>query len=204
MTIEDKSMGRRGITPSQTVGPFFHYCLTPKAYGYAEIVTNDLLTEDAAGERIRIEGRVFDGDGQPVTDALIEIWQADGEGRYASPADRRARPNTRFKGFGRSDCNAEGRYRFTTVKPGPVPGPNGAVQAPHINVGVFARGVLTRLFTRIYFEGEAANADDPILALAPEDARATLIARRTGQSGEPTYTFDIHLQGKNETVFFDA
>ena len=202
MTTEDKSAARRGLTPSQTVGPFFHYCLTPNAYGYAEVVTDDLLTEDAAGERIRIEGRVFDGDGQPITDAMIEIWQADGEGRYASPADTRVRPNTRFKGFGRSACNSEGRYRFTTVKPGSVPGPDGRAQAPHVNVGIFARGLLKRLFTRIYFADEAANAGDPILALVPEDARATLIARR--RDGEPTYTFDIHLQGKNETVFFDA
>jgi protocatechuate 3,4-dioxygenase, alpha subunit len=198
----DDSTGQRDITPSQTVGPFFAYCLTPKAYGYAEVVTNDLVTEDAAGERIRIEGRVFDGDGQPISDAMIEIWQADGEGRYASPADTRAHPNTRFKGFGRSDCDGEGRYRFTTVKPGPVPGPGGMDQAPHVNVGIFARGLLKRLFTRIYFADEAANASDPILALVPEDARATLIARRT--SAEPTYTFDIHLQGENETVFFDA
>jgi protocatechuate 3,4-dioxygenase, alpha subunit len=203
MTTEDTRMGR-GLTPSQTVGPFFHYCLTPKAYGYPEIITGDLLTDDAAGERIRIEGRVFDGDGQPVTDAMIEIWQADGEGRYASPADTRARPNTRFKGFGRTDCDSAGRFRFATVKPGPVPGPNGAMQAPHINVGIFARGMLNRLFTRIYFEDEAANANDPILALVPEDARATLIARRTAQGGEAAYTFDIHLQGRNETVFFDA
>jgi protocatechuate 3,4-dioxygenase, alpha subunit len=204
MTTDDATRGRRGITPSQTVGPFFHYSLTPKAYGIAEIVTDDLLTEDAAGERIRIEGRIVDGDGQPVADAMIEIWQADGEGRYASPADGRARPNTRFKGFGRAECDGEGRFRFITVKPGPVPGPNGTVQAPHVNVSIFARGLLNRLFTRIYFEGEAANASDPILALVPEEARATLIARRTGGGGEATYTLDIHLQGENETVFFDA
>ena len=201
MTTETTSTSGRGLTPSQTVGPFFHYCLTPAAYGYPEVVTNDLLTEDAAGERIRIEGRVFDGDGQPVPDAMIEIWQADGQGRYAHPADAGARLNTRFKGFGRAECDAEGRYRFTTVKPGPVPGPNGRAQAPHINVGVFARGVLNRLFTRIYFEDEAGNASDPIFALVPEEARGTLIARR---SGAAAYTFDIHLQGTNETVFFEA
>jgi len=194
----------RGITPSQTVGPFFAYCLTPKTYGYPEVVVNDLVTEDAPGERIRIEGRVIDGDGKPVPDAMIEIWQADGEGRYTHSADGQTRPNTRFKGFGRSDCDAEGRYRFTTVKPGPVAGPNGRAQAPHINVNVFARGVLRQLFTRIYFEGEAGNASDPILALVPEDARSTLIAKRTMQSGAPTYVFDIHLQGQNETVFFEA
>jgi protocatechuate 3,4-dioxygenase alpha subunit len=194
----------QGLTPSQTVGPFFAYCLTPKAYGYAEVVTNDLVTEDAPGERIRIEGRVFDGDGKLVPDAMIEIWQADGEGRYASPEDGRTRPNTRFKGFGRSDTVDEGRYSFATVKPGPVPGPNGRLQAPHINVGIFARGILKRLFTRIYFEGEAANAADPILTLVPEEARSTLIAKRATRGGEPVYTFDIHLQGENETVFFET
>lgn len=201
---DGESIGLQGLTPSQTVGPFFHFSLTPKPYGYAEIATNDLLTEDAAGERIRIEGRVLDGDGQPVPDALIEIWQADGEGRYAHTADSRARPNTRFRGFGRSDCDSDGRFRFTTVKPGAVPGPNGGAQAPHINIGIFARGLLNRLFTRLYFEGEPANAGDPILALVPEDARGTLIARRSGGAGDPTYTFEIRLQGKNETVFFDA
>ena len=193
-----------GITPSQTVGPFFAYCLTPRAYGYPEIITNDLLTEDAPGERIRIEGRVFDGDGQVVSDAMIEIWQADGQGRYATTPDGRPATNTRFKGFGRSDTDKDGRYCFTTVKPGQVLGPNGGLQAPHINVSVFARGVLRRMFTRIYFDGEAANVNDPILALVPADARGTLIAKRASQGPEPTYTFDIHLQGRNETVFFEA
>jgi len=201
---EKKGSTARGISPSQTVGPFFAYCLTPSAYGYAEVITSDLVSEDAAGDRVRIEGRVFDGDGQPVPDAMVEIWQADGQGRYAHPADRRALPNARFKGFGRSGTDGEGRYRFTTIKPGQVPGPNGGTQAPHVNVNVFARGMLRHAFTRIYFEGEAANASDPILALVPEDARGTLIAKRVTQGGEPTYTFDIRLQGKNETVFFEA
>jgi protocatechuate 3,4-dioxygenase, alpha subunit len=150
------------------------------------------------GERIRITGRVLDGAGAPVADAMVEIWQADAQGRYAT-AETRA--NAAFQGFGRAECDAEGRYRFTTVKPGRVPGPNGALQAPHINVGLFARGVLRRMFTRIYFADEAANDADPILALVPEDARDTLIARQV----EPgVYTFDIRLQGDNETVFFEA
>lgn len=189
-----------GITPSQTAGPYFAYALTPAGrYAIADLATNDLVTEDAAGERIRIEGRLFDGDGEPVTDAMLEIWQADGQGRY--PGADPALSNARFKGFGRAECNAEGRYSFRTVKPGPVPGPNGTMQAPHIDVGIFARGILRRLFTRIYFEDEAANASDPILALVPADARGTLIARR---AGEGAYSFDIRLQGENETVFFEA
>ena len=187
-----------GITPSQTVGPFFAYCLTPAAYNYRQIFSNDLTRDGAAGERIRIAGRVLDGDGAPVRDAMIEIWQADAEGRYPQPASG---ANVAFQGFGRTECDGEGRFSFTTVKPGPVPGPNGGEQAPHINVGLFARGVLRRLFTRIYFEDEAANAADPILALVPEDARSTLIARRTGAG---TYSFDIRLQGDGETVFFEA
>jgi protocatechuate 3,4-dioxygenase alpha subunit len=133
---------------------------------------------------------------------MIELWQADGEGRY--PGHDPALSNARFKGFGRCETDAEGRFSFRTVKPAGVPGPNGATQAPHIDVGVFARGILRRLFTRLYFEGEAANAKDPILALVPEDARATLIARREGGSGEPVYRFDIRLQGEGETVFFEA
>jgi protocatechuate 3,4-dioxygenase, alpha subunit len=194
--------GRPGaITPSQTVGPFFAYALTPAGkYALADLVGTDLVTEDAAGARIAIAGRVLDGDGAPVADAMVEIWQADGEGRYAG-ADA-ALSNSSFRGFGRAGTDEEGRYAFTTVKPGRVAGLNGAMQAPHINVGVFARGVLRRLFTRLYFADEAeANAADPILKLVPEDARRTLIAER---NGEAAYAFDIRLQGLDETVFFEA
>ena len=194
-----------GITPSQTVGPYYAYGLTPTArYDWSDLAVNNLITPDVSGERIRIEGHVTDGDGKPINDAMIEIWQADGEGRYAATPDGRPATNARFKGFGRSDTDAEGRYRFTTVRPGPVPGPSGAAQAPHINVNVFARGVLNRLFTRIYFDGEPSNASDPILSLVPAEARNTLIAKRVTQAGEPTYIFDIRLQGQNETVFFEA
>ena len=180
---ETKGSGPAGLTPSQTAGPYFSYALTPTGrYAISDLATNDLVTEDAAGERITIEGRVVDGDG-----------------RY--PGADPALANARFKGFGRVECNAEGRYSFHTVKPGRVPGPNGVMQAPHLNVGVFARGILRRLFTRIYFEDEAANASDPILALVPTEARQTLIARRVGNGA---YVFDVRLQGENETVFFEA
>jgi len=189
-----------GITPSQTVGPFFAYALTPRGrYALADLATDDLTTDDAVGTRIRIEGRVLDGDGAAVTDAMIEVWQADGEGRYCGTDA--APSNSAFRGFGRAPTDLDGRFAFTTVKPGRVPGPGG-LQAPHINLGVFARGVLRRMFTRLYFEDEsAANRSDPILALVPQEARETLIAKR---SGEGCYSFDIRLQGANETVFFEA
>ena len=153
MTTEDKSAARRGVTPSQTVGPFFHYCLTPNAYGYAEVVTDDLLTEDAAGERIRIEGRVFDGDGQPITDAMIEIWQADGEGRYASPADTRVRPNTRFKGFGRSALQQRGRLSLHDGEAGLCSRPGrpcsgAARQCRHLRARPAQAAVYAHLFRR--------------------------------------------------------
>ena len=189
-----------GITPSQTAGPYFAYALTPAGrYAIADLATNDLVTDDAVGERITIAGRVIDGDGELVTDAMLEIWQADGEGRL--PGADPALSNARFKGFGRCECDAEGRFSFRTVKPGRVPGPNGAMQAPHLDVGVFARGILRRLFTRIYFEGEAGNESDPILKLVPAERRSTVIARRAGAD---LYKLDIRLQGENETVFFDV
>jgi protocatechuate 3,4-dioxygenase alpha subunit len=191
-----------GITPSQTAGPFFAIALTSPRYGYALLLSNDMVTPDAVGAPIRIEGRIFDGEGQPVTDAFVEVWQADGDGRYSGKGDR---PNTTFKGFGRCETNAEGVYSFRTVKPGPVPGPDGLDQAPHINVSIYARGVLTRMFTRIYFEDEPANAADTILGLVPPERRKTIIARRDGTiDGTPRYVLDIRLQGGEETVFFEA
>jgi protocatechuate 3,4-dioxygenase, alpha subunit len=193
-----------GITPSQTVGPFFAPALTPgKDYPWRQPIGNDLITPDASGERIRIEGRVFDADNAPVSDAMIEIWQADAAGRYAHPADKQ-RPNAKFIGFGRSGTDAEGRFSFSTIKPGAVPGPDGKPQAPHILVAVFARGLPRHAYTRIYFSDEAANAQDPILTLVPADRRPTLIARREAKNGAPIYVFDIRLQGDNETAFFDV
>jgi protocatechuate 3,4-dioxygenase alpha subunit len=196
-------MADRGLTPSQTVGPFFGFALTPAAYDYAALDGNDLRTDDAVGAEIVIEGRLIDGDGAPVPDAMIEIWQADGAGRYAGASEAPA--NTRFRGFGRSETLG-GAWRFVTVKPGPAPGPGGTTQAPHINVSVFSRGILKRLFTRLYFDDEAAaNAADPILALVPAERRATLIARRDGAlDGLPRYVLEIRLQGADETVFFEA
>ena len=190
-----------GITPSQTVGPFFAYALTPgSTYAFATLAGDDLVTADTVGEPVVIMGQVFDGEGKPVPDALIEIWQADGSGRYPGGASG---ANTSFKGFGRSET--KDGYRFRTVRPGAVARPDGKPQAPHIAVGVFARGILRRMLTRIYFDGELANATDPVLMIVSAERRATLIARRSGtEDGAPRYAFDIHLQGDEETVFFEA
>ena len=200
------------ITPSQTVGPYFAYGLAPHSrchwapnanYDWKETVGANLVTPDATGEKIRIEGSITDGDGLPINDAMIEIWQADSQGRYASPADKRARTNALFKGFGRSATDKDGVYSFDTVKPGAVPGPNGKNQAPHIVVCVYSRGMLRQVYTRLYFSDEAANAGDAILALVPEDRRGTLIAHKESSQGQTVYRFDIRVQGENETVFFD-
>ncbi len=190
-----------GVTPSQTVGPFFAYVLTPAAYGYPEIATNVVATPDAAGERIRLEGYVIDGGGDAVPDAMLEIWQADGDGRYAM-ADGTA--NGAFTGFGRTELDANGFFAFETVKPGSVPGPGGSPQAPHINLGIFARGLLKRLFTRVYLDGEPLNGQDPILALVPPGRRGTLVSDRTMRGDRVVHTVTIRLQGEGETVFFEA
>jgi protocatechuate 3,4-dioxygenase alpha subunit len=191
-------------TPSQTAGPYFAYALAPEQYGYpfASIAGGTLVRSDTDGERIRIEGRMLDGEGQPICDALIEIWQADAQGRYAHPADPRS-SNASFRGFGRvgTGTDPDNRFVFETVKPGSVDG----IQAPHINVTVLMRGLLLHAYTRLYFSDEtAANAKDPVLASIPTNRRDTLIAQREQTAGGVVYRFDIHMQGQRETVFFDV
>ena len=192
-----------GRTPSQTVGPYLHIGLTGQ-YGFREIFGTTLADQGMPGNHIRIEGRVIDGNGNVMPDAMVEIWQADHQGRYPHPADGRPVASNSFRGFGRCATDKDGGYRFATVKPGTVPGPDGTTQAPHINVSVFARGILKRLFTRIYFAGDPANASDPILALVPAERRDTLMAK-PDPSNPSVWRFDIRVQGgADETVFFDA
>lgn len=191
-------------TPSQTVGPFFAYGLTPEQYGYPfrSLAGSSLVDDDTPGMRIRITGRVLDGDGAPVPDAMIEIWQADALGRYAHPGDPRG-SNLRFKGFGRcgTGTDPENRFVFDTIKPGLI----GDGQAPHVNVIVLMRGLLSHVFTRIYFADEAeANAGDPVLASVEEARRGTLIAARETTPAGTVYRLDLHMQGPDETVFFDV
>jgi protocatechuate 3,4-dioxygenase, alpha subunit len=183
-------------TPSQTVGPFFNIGLPGN--GRSALVAAD------APDAVRIEGAVYDGRGEPVDDALVEIWQAARSGRYPHPED--ARPelplDEGFSGFGRCETDAEGRYWFVTVKPGPVRAPGAGMQAPHILVSVFARGLLKRVVTRIYFPDEqAANEADPVLAAVDPDRRSTLVGRSDGGG---LLRFDIRLRGDGETVFFDV
>jgi protocatechuate 3,4-dioxygenase, alpha subunit len=184
-----------GPTPSQTVGPFFHDALLDE--DRSELVPPD------HPEAIRIEGTVYDGEGEPVSDAMVEIWQANQVGRYNDPADdREDLPlDEGFSGFGRSETDAGGRFSFVTVKPGPVPDPDGGTQAPHIMVSVFARGLLKRVVTRIYFpDEEEANANDTVLSSTEDlEFRRTLVARDEGNA----LRFDIYLQGENQTAFFE-
>ncbi len=186
-------------TSSQTIGPFFHNCMLR-----ADAVCNVLAGPETAGERIRIEGRIYDGDRLAVPDAMIEIWQANHYGRYRAPADRRPLPlDPSFIGFGRSGTDAEGTYWFETIKPGRVPFDSSRMQAPHICVAVFGRGLLNHLLTRLYFADEPDNADDPVLGYVPVERRATLLAQPGGDSTPIVYRFDIVLQGTGETVFFN-
>jgi protocatechuate 3,4-dioxygenase, alpha subunit len=189
-------------TPSQTVGPYLHIGLTQGAFGQREIFAPEVAGPGIEGRHISIEGRVLDGAGEPLPDALLETWQADAQGRYAHPADPRPRSSNSFRGFGRCATDKDGRFRFRTIMPGSVAGPTG-MQAAHINIGLFARGMLKRVFTRIYFSGDPGLAGDAILALVPPERRDTLVAKPDAvQPG--LFRFDIHLQGPKETVFFDA
>lgn len=191
-----------GQTPSQTIGPFFGFSLSAAQYGFrhASIGSVEPFGESDAGERIRIIGHVLDGAGEPVDDALVEIWQADAAGRYAQPADS---PSGQARGFGRCGTGGEpgNGFAFRTIKPGSADGE----QAPHINVILFMRGMLSHAYTRVYFSDEAAaNARDPVLMGVPEERRRTLIAVRDETDALPTYRFDIRVQGQSETVFFDV
>jgi protocatechuate 3,4-dioxygenase, alpha subunit len=187
------------LTGSQTVGPFFAPCLLREGTR-----RNVLIQPEMVGERIRIEGRVFDGNRMPVPDAMIEIWQANAHGRYNHPADSGPAPlDPTFLGSGRSGTEDDGKYWFETIKPGPVPFDSERMQAPHICVTVFSRGLLNHLVTRLYFEDEPTNAEDPVLQCVPADRRATLLARRESGGALAVYRFDIILQGANETAFFN-
>ena len=182
-----------GQTPSQTVGPYFAYGLAAQQYHYPfGQVAGGAIAAEGAESRIRIVGRVYDGEGAPIPDALIEFWQADAEGRFGAPE---------FGGFGRqgTGTDAEGRFVFETIKPGAAAG-----GAPFVTIVLFMRGLLSHLYTRLYFpDEEAANAADPVLAAIPSERRKTLIATPEATSGGIQYRFDIHMQGVDETVFFD-
>ncbi len=192
-----------GTSASQTVGPFFKYALDHPTW-------SDLAADGALGERIRIVGRVLDGDGTPVPDAMLEIWQANAAGKYAHAEDTQDKPiDPNFRGFGRACVDDDGRFAFDTVLPGVVPDATGAPQAPHANLSIFARGLLKRLVTRIYFgDRELENERDPLLRSIDDAAvRASLVAslETPSAAGEPrTYRFNIVLQGANETAFLDV
>jgi protocatechuate 3,4-dioxygenase, alpha subunit len=195
-----------GLTPSQTVGPFLHLGL-PWPDG-------PFVVPDGTPGAVRVAGMVIDGAGTPVPDAIVETWQADADGRFAHPDDPRGaeQPHTTgFRGFGRCPTDARGWYEIFTVKPGPLPAPEGGLEAPHLNVSVFSRGLLDRLVTRVYFPDETeANAADPVLCSIEESRRGTLVARagddsangRSSRGAGSWLRFDIHLQGADETVFF--
>lgn len=194
-------------TASQTAGPYVHIGLTPNLCEISGVYPEDLgarmVNEKTRGERITVKMRIFDGAGAVIKDALIEIWQADSDGLYNTPAETRGTADPNFTGWGRQASDMEtGVFTFETIKPGCVPFPDGCLQAPHLTLWIVARGINLGLHTRMYFsDEETANAQDPVLSrLEHQDRAATLIAPREGD----TYHFDIHLQGEKETVFFDV
>lgn len=193
-------------TPSQTAGPYLHIGLMPNFVGirgpHAGDLGSRMVGDRTTGERIAIEGRVIDGGGEPLRDCLIEIWQADAAGLYPSPSETRGAADPNFTGWGRAAADPQsGVFRFETIKPGRCPFPDGRLQAPHVSLWIVARGINLGLNTRLYFGDETeANAADPILArIEPQSRIETLIATRSGN----TFSLDIHLQGPDETVFFD-
>jgi protocatechuate 3,4-dioxygenase, alpha subunit len=182
-------------TSSQTVGPYVRIAFESHSI-------EELAPPGVTGERVTLTGRITDGDGKPVDDAVVEIWQANALGKYAHPEDAQDKPiDASFRGFGRSLTDADGGFRFATIKPGRVPGPDGSLQAPHIAVTIFMRGLLKQLITRVYFPDDPANAEDFVLRLVPAERRATLTATRG--SARSAFEWNIRLQGKDETVFFD-
>ena len=182
------------LTPSQTTGPFV-------AISFEGTQVTDLAPPSVSGERVVIQGRVLDGDGKPVEDAAVETWQANAHGKYAHPEDVREKLlEPEFRGFGRVLSDTKGAFRLKTIKPGRVEGPDGKLQAPHLVVTIFMRGLLKHLVTRVYFPDESSNAEDPILALVPAERRSTLIAKRVGDG---VLEWNLVLQGEAETVFFD-
>jgi protocatechuate 3,4-dioxygenase alpha subunit len=197
-------------SPSQTAGPYVHIGATPNWVEITGVWEEDLglvlVGPETKGERIIVRGRIFDGSGHPIRDALVEIWQADAEGLYNSPEEKRGTADPNFVGWGRQPTDGTtGEYGFGTIKPGRVPYKDGRPMAPHITFWIVARGINIGLHTRMYFgDEEAANAECPVLARIEHKYRLeTLIASRGEENGLPTYTFDIHLQGEKETVFFD-
>jgi protocatechuate 3,4-dioxygenase alpha subunit len=206
----------RGQTPSQTLGPYFHQGLLRTRHAFQipglcnderDFAHADLAPSGVVGERIVVEGRIIDGLGDGVVDGMIEIWQADALGRYRHPLNEGA-PGTAsdgFTGFGRCATGEGGRYAFTSIKPGRVPGPGGREQAPHLNLIVGARGMARHAFSRLYFEGDAGLEEDPVLGRVAARRRGTLIASLEGEAdGMRRYRFDVRLQGEDETVFFDV
>lgn len=194
-------------SPSQTAGPYVHIGCMPVLSGIEGIYDADpgsnMMTADTRGERITLRGAVYDGDDAPLRDAVIEIWQADAAGIYASPVDGRGESDPAFSGWGRCACDFDsGEYVFETIRPGAVPAPDGSLQAPHVTVWIVARGINIGLHTRLYFDDETeANAADPLLsAIEPRERAETLLARH---EGDGRYLFDIYLQGPRETVFLD-
>jgi protocatechuate 3,4-dioxygenase alpha subunit len=179
-----------GLTPSQTVGPYFKI-------GLERLFCSNLVPSGRESQATTISGQVLDADRHPVPDAMLEFWHADEAGRY-TPAERA----TDFLGWARVPTDTEGRFSLRTIRPGTVQGPNATLQAPHISVAIFMRGLLRHLFTRIYFEGDASNAKDWVLLRVPESRRTTLIAKRSGKDAN-LYLWNIVLQGTDETVFFD-